>query len=143
VCFLDGFGVHYAPEQRRGSTSTASFPPQAHATRPPRALPTNSSTMTGSRAAAAAFLLALLSAVAAAPASYSAAGGVYIVTVRPPAACVDSGWYQMHILATALGRYLCRTTFHPHRFRSIDFFLQNISQARRRRGRRCSTATRR
>jgi hypothetical protein len=130
---------------RATRNATASFPPQAHATRPPRALPTNSSTMTGSRAAAAAFLLALLSAVAAAPASYSAAGGVYIVTVRPPAACVDSGWYQMHILATALGRYLCRTTFHPHRFRSIDFFffLQNISQARRRRGRRCSTATRR
>jgi hypothetical protein len=86
--------------------------------------------MTGSRAAAAAFLLALLSAVAAAPASYSAAGGVYIVTVRPPAACVDSGWYQMHILATALGRYLCRTIFHPHRFRSIDFFFCKIYHKR-------------
>jgi hypothetical protein len=64
--------------------------------------------MTGSRAEAAAFLLALLLVtVAAAPLSYSA-GGVYIVTVRPPAAGVDSGWYQMHILATALGRYVAQ-----------------------------------
>jgi hypothetical protein len=62
--------------------------------------------MTRPLAATAFFLLAI---VAAAPAACSGTGrqkrdaGVYIVTVRPPAAGVNVGWYQMHILAAALG----------------------------------------
>ncbi|KAK2630841.1 hypothetical protein QOZ80_UnG0722210 [Eleusine coracana subsp. coracana] len=52
--------------------------------------------------AAAFFLLAAIAACSAAGQGKRSAC-VYIVTVRPPATGVNSEWYQMHILATALG----------------------------------------
>ncbi|TVU39502.1 hypothetical protein EJB05_12925 [Eragrostis curvula] len=59
--------------------------------------------MTRPCAAAAVFLLALLATTAAAAGGREKRAAVYIVMVRPPAAGVNSEWYQLRILATALG----------------------------------------